>query len=368
MGLHDTVIVNDIVLDESNCNLSCSYCLTGQSKYRSEHEEQLIFSTPRGASLSPNEPLGERMHDVLYRTRHLGIPAVKLSGGEVTRLPGWVDLVELASSLFETVILLTNASGIKREAIARLVELGNVSLQVSLDGTRYWPNSYRVSNEKAHQSLMKRIWSALESDLTVEVYLVLNDRSIDFVAQTLLDIRLRAKECTVMPFPLRGPDVDRFRPSEQQVNALEKVFADQEPGLLPPGPYLDSLLEVMRGKRTRSCHLPRVAITTFDDRQVTSCPNIWFDKQGNLDQPDVLKRLDESRFRRLLLAKRPRVSACWSCFTPWDPLSLFLNGQISMKDLECIPVFRGPEARRRLSRLSDAESIEGSLACAHSVS
>ena len=38
------LLANDLVVQEDNCNLSCKYCLTGQSMYKQGHLDKMIFS------------------------------------------------------------------------------------------------------------------------------------------------------------------------------------------------------------------------------------------------------------------------------------------------------------------------------------
>jgi hypothetical protein len=245
---------------------------------------------------------------------------------------------------------------------------------VSLDATRHAGNSYRCPDEPLHQAVMTRLRDILESGLEVELYLVLHDRSIEALEQTLEDLRPYAGRLTIFPFPVRGPARAGFVPRPEQHAALYEVLdrAEHHAGLLPPAPYLERLRRFYQeGGRAFRCHLPRIAYTAFDDGVVTSCPNIWFNQVGNLLQSSagaVYQALSDAPFRRLLLAPAPRIDACRACFTPWDPVSLYFEEQVSLEELSRIPMYRGPRtlaalAEIKASVVAEALAASGSERC-----
>jgi len=352
-------VVNDLVIQEDSCNLACEYCLTGQSLFKEDHSMQRIFDPPRLLSCLPGTALHERLYTVLDGLSPLELPVIKISGGEVLLIQGIMEFVEELSRRFETVVILTNGIPLTEARLERLSELRNVVLQLSLDSTRFRGNSYRVQSEAVHATLMERVLRILRSGLAAEIYLVLNDRSIEDLEASLRDLAPFAGSTAVFPFPVRGPQRLRYLPRDDQRFMLFDVLdrADSFGGILPSRPYLERLRRFfLDGGRTFACHLPRIAFTTFDDGAVTSCPNIWFNKIGNLVQetPElVLKNLGSSAFRRLLLADHPRINACKACFTPWDPVSLYFEGEIGLEDLARVPVYRGPRTQRRIQEIRD---------------
>jgi MoaA/NifB/PqqE/SkfB family radical SAM enzyme len=352
-------VVNDLVIQEDSCNLACEYCLTGQSLFKEDHSLQKIFDPPQPLSCLPGTELYERLSKVVASVSLLELPVVKISGGEVLLIRGIMEFVERLSECYETVVILTNGVPLTEPRLERLLELGNVVLQLSLDSTRYRGNSYRVQSQAIHDALMKRLRRALASGLAVEVYLVLNDRSIEDLEATCEDLAPYGGAVTVFPFPVRGPQRERFLPRPEQHALLFRCLdrAADFGDLLPLPPYLMRLRRFFAEEgRTFRCHLPRIAFTTFDDGAVTSCPNIWFNHVGNLlrdDPAELLVQLDDSPFRKLLLADRPRIDACKACFTPWDPISLYFEGELSLDEVAQVPIYRGSRTRERLRRIRD---------------
>jgi MoaA/NifB/PqqE/SkfB family radical SAM enzyme len=254
---------------------------------------------------------------VLEAVATQGVPVVKISGGEVMLIRGIMDFVEDLSTCYETVVILTNGLLLTEKQINRLCALGNVVLQISLDATCYQGNSYRVPSEKVQNALLGRIYCILRSGLPVEIYTVLNDRSIETLERTLDDLMPYAdNDMCLFPFPVRGPTRARFLPNPKQYSYLRRVIdnAERYGSLLPNHLYLERLWRFFaEGGRTFRCHLPRVAFTAFDDGTITSCPNIWFNHVGNLINEaaaEVFQRLADTPFRKLLLAARPRLDAC----------------------------------------------------------
>jgi MoaA/NifB/PqqE/SkfB family radical SAM enzyme len=306
------------------------------------------------------------MHRLIREVAACDVPVLKLSGGEIFLVRGMDDLIAYASAHYETVVLLTNGSLLTAERLRRFEQLGNIVLQLSLDATRYPGNSYRVGSPQVHDSIMTRVRSALETDLAIEIYVVLNDRSIETLGETLDDLRAMAGEVTVFPFPVRGPSRLRFLPRpEQHARLREVIDRAAEYGALLPGPaYLNRLWRFFHdGERRFRCHLPRVAFTAFDDGTATTCPNIWFNHVGNLLEElpaRTLERLHDAPFKKLLLAPHPRVDACRGCFTPWDPISSFFDEGLALDELARIPIYRGPRALARLNDLRDVWLAEQS--------
>ena len=357
-------LVLDLVIDEESCNLSCTYCLTGQSSFKPGHELQRIFEPPRVRSCASGTVLHHQLCQTLLKLEYLQAPIVKISGGEVTLIRGIFDFLEECSALFETVVLLTNGALLTQNNVTRLLRLGNVVLQLSLDSTRYEGNSYRVGSVEVHQALVERILRVLETGVETEIYLVINDRSIETIEETLTDLLPFSSNVKVFPFPVRGPARDTFFPRDEQILSLfERLDRHGQYGQLLPFPnYLERLRAFLTNKeRHHRCHLPRFAVGAFEDGTVTTCPNIWFDKVGNAitdDTVQLAERIEQSPLRRLLLAESPRIDACKACFTPWELLSLYCDNAITLGDITSVPVYRGPKARERLEVIKRNYSVE----------
>lgn len=354
------MLANDLVIHEGNCNLSCKYCLTGQSSFKPGHLDHLIFQPPRIHDYSPGSDLAKRIDSIVESSASsLCLPIIKITGGEIFLIRGIMDLLRKLKEHFATVVIQTNAVLLTQEILQEIRCWQNACLQISLDAVSYEGNSYRSETEDQHQKVLARIFRALDSGIPSEIYCVLNDKSLPNLEDTLSQLMPYQDHAVVCPFPVRGPDRDQFYPKDGQEEVLNRIVDSWEKfsGILPPKAYLSRLLRFFQdGERRFRCHLPRFAFTSFDDGYLTSCPNIWFNKLGNIlegDPGQATATLGETPFYELLLAERPRVDACKKCFTPWDMLSIFLDKEITLDELCKSPMYSAPASRVRIQEIAD---------------
>lgn len=353
----EALVGNDLVINEDSCNLSCAYCLTGQSNLKQSHCEQLIFQPPKIASYEPGNALGRQLHTVVERIKgRFGTPYLKVTGGEIFLVKGIMNFLERMSRQHEILVVQTNGLLVREEHLKAFRDWGNVVIQISLDSHLYEGNSYRVPNQTAHNKLISRIEAILESGLPVEIYGVINDRSVGDLEAIARWLGGFASKPVYMPFPVRGPDTDRFRIRDDQVVHVEQLVEryDDYAAVLGPRAYFDRLLSFYRnGERRFRCHLPRLVISSFSDGLVTACPNIWFSELGNAvegDWPSIAAKVGTTGLYQALLAPQPRLEACKGCFTPWDVLSMYVDGEITADELSAIPVYASPTIRALIDR------------------
>ncbi|GGU63158.1 radical SAM protein [Streptomyces daghestanicus] len=346
------LIGNDLVINEDSCNLSCTYCLTGQSNLKEGHSLKLIFDPPKRDDYSPASGLGKRINTVADRLgNRFGLPLLKVTGGEIFLVRGIMDFLEEQSAKYEVLVIQTNGVLVGDEHLARMRSWGNVVLQVSLDSHLYPGNSYRVQSESLHTKVVRAVSRILDSGLPVEIYGVLNDRSVGELPDFAGWLASFDNPPTFFPFPVRGPDAAQFAVRPDQIGHIEELVEryDEFSQVLPPRAYFARLLSFYReGKRTFRCHLPRLVVSSFSDGVVTPCPNIWFSDMGNIlgeESENLLTKLGSSGLYQALLAPKPRLSACHGCFTPWDTLSMYFEDEITLDELCAAPTYAPPRIR-----------------------
>ncbi len=349
------------MVNEDSCNLNCSYCLTGQSTLKESHQLQLIYRPPQRGTYGPASPLASRLDTVVDRIDEAFCPLLlKVTGGEIFLVKGIMDFLEREAQKYCVVVVQTNGLLVKDSDLERFASWGNVVMQVSLDSSSHAGNSYRAPTEELHVRTLRRVEAIVASGLATEIYAVLNNRSIETLEEfALWTVDRRAPELSLFPFPVRGPSAQQYKARPDQLPLLERFVGryDDFASVLPPRPYFDRLLSFYReGGRTFRCHLPRLVVSTFGDGVVTPCPNIWFTDMGSLlgaKWRDVVGDVGRTGLYRMLLAASPRLDACKGCFTPWDTLSMYLDGQLSLDELCRSPVYAPPPIRRLLAELRE---------------
>lgn len=99
------------------CNLGCTFCYASSGR-------------PLADELSADD-----WRWVLESLANVGTAGVTLTGGEPSLARGFPELLTLASRLYANVAVFTNAFRVSAELIELISELGNVEVQISIDGT-----------------------------------------------------------------------------------------------------------------------------------------------------------------------------------------------------------------------------------------
>ncbi len=358
--MSELLLGNDLVVNEDSCNLSCEYCLTGQSNLKDSHRLQLIFTPPKRDTYAEGTDLAKRIDLVADRLRtRFDLPLLKVTGGEIFVVRGIMDFLEAEAAKHEVLVVQTNAVLVKDEHLERLASWGNVVMQLSLDSHLFHGNSYRVQSQALHDKVVAAVAKIAASGLPTEIYGVLNDRSVTELESFTRWIAALDGSVMFFPFPVRGPDAEQFKVKPEQVGLIDDFVAKYEElgQVLPPRPYFGRLLSFYReGKRTFRCHLPRLVVSTFSDGMVTPCPNIWFSDMGNVltdsaEGQSPLDKVGQTGMYKALLAPRPRLKACHGCFTPWDTLSMYFEDEITLDELCAAPTYAPERIRQLLARM-----------------
>jgi len=250
---------NDLVINEDSCNLGCEYCLTGQSNLKSAHAEQLIFQPPRVDRYDKTAPFGQRLHNIIERVAdNLGAPLLKLTGGEIFIIKGIFDFIEEIAPNHAVLVLQTNALPLTDDRLERLAKIDNVVLQITLDSSVYKGNSYRVGALSLHEKLLKRTRAAVASGIPLEIYTVLTDRSVEHLEPFVAWCdAFPENKPQFMPFPVRGPDSERFKVRPDQYHHIDNLreLREKHPAVMPPSAYVERLISFYRSNgREWRCH------------------------------------------------------------------------------------------------------------------
>ncbi|KMQ32171.1 radical SAM protein [Bacillus cereus] len=347
-------LVNDLVISEENCNLSCTYCLTDSSLFKEKHLDHPLRKPPVVLNYH-DEKLNYQLNKVIENiNEEFEVSILKVSGGEVFLIKNVMEFLEKQAKHHTMLQILTNGFGLTEKILSSFKEWGNVCLQISIDHHTLEGNGHRLSSKTLQDTLLKKIELVVQYNIPLEIYCVINDKNADVLEDFVAYLNRYAGKVMIFPFPVRGPMRDYFFPNENQVLGIQRVLDNYESyaSVLPPRPYLERLMSMFSKEgRTFRCHLPRLVFSTFNDGTLTACPNIWFNNLGNLIDSEyqvVTNKVKNTPFYELLLSEKPRLDACKKCFTPWDMLSMYFDGLICLDELCKSPMYMHPDIRSKI--------------------
>ena len=350
-------LLNDFVVQEHVCNLRCTYCLNFEN-------ENLKGGTPwvplERINLKPDGKGWHRAHQVLESCRESAdAPILRLAGGEIMAIPGGLDFIEQVAPDWERIQVLTNATFLQKD-IGRLAAIPSLNLCCSVDGHTAELNAQRTPVKNWAQRIIDGLLAAVQAGVPVEVYMVLTEHNVEAVydfACYLAELPRRG-DLRLLPFPVRGDVAKRMGPRKQQYMSLARLVDeyDQFAAILAPRAYMTRLLDFcLAGRRTFRCRVPLSFMQTFDDGVVASCSNCWASPLGNLlDNKAVFTQVGQATIHKLFLRDPPKFPFCKGCFTPFDVVNVYLDGECSLDDIAGMDLYSSRGVRERLQRLREA--------------
>ena len=352
-------LMNDFVVQEHVCNLRCSYCLNFENENLKEGEP---WSPVERIDLNTGSFGWQRARRVLELCREKGqAPILRLAGGEIMAIAGSLGFLEEEAAHWERVQILTNATFLERD-IDQLRAIPSLNLCCSVDGHTVELNRERTPNEKWAGRIINGLLAAVHAGMPVEVYMVLTQTNVHAVHEFAcwLQELPRLADLRLLPFPVRGNIAETKRPQPGEYDALQRVLEeyDRLAEILPPRGFLERLVEFcVTGERTRRCRVPLSFLQTFDDGVVASCSNCWASPLGNLLEDEaVLDQVGKANIHKLFLRDPPRFPFCRTCFTPFDVVNTFLDGDCDLDEIGSMDLYSTSGVRNRLQLLGDAWS------------
>lgn len=148
------------------CNLSCSFCYASSGKPY------------------PEELSSEQWILVMQKLAAHGVADITLTGGEAKLIKGFKELVVVASSLFTNVNVFSNGLNWRDEEVELLSHLGNVSVQISIDGMDNTHDQLR-GRKGGFKESMNTIKKLSEANIPVIVAMTINESNADEVSDVV---------------------------------------------------------------------------------------------------------------------------------------------------------------------------------------
>ena len=346
------MIINDHILTEFMCNLRCTYCPCKVNLMRKEGSFLNTFS--HSNILTNKESVSDflaRNLKIIKRSKYQKeTPILKLSGGEIFLIPEFMDMLSFLSNEYAIVQILTNGTLLTSPIIKKLRKFPNIHLQISLDGHTKRMNFYRFQDSKILTTILNNLTLISNSDIPLEINCVLTKVNIENFFEFVEVINHRVRQCIIYPFPVRS--YPELFPLSDQVDFFARNLKNKFPlvkNLLPPIQYLNSLIEFMKvGKRTKSCYVPYLVLATYGDGQLEACTCGSVKTLGNVLSDNPYSKIGHDPCYNNVINPDLSPQCCRDCFTHYDIINLFLEGNIPSAKLRTIPFFATPEVINKI--------------------
>lgn len=335
-------LINDLVIAEDYCNMSCDYCLTDTSKFvnqKSVKQNKLIYHD--GSRLKKNIDLVSSSIRDQYQ-----VPILKVSGGEILLVKNIIEFIENESKKYKVIQLLTNGRNLNHTLLKRIKKLGNVCIQISIDHHTMAGNILRTKKQEILEQILVNIESVVKYNIPLEINCVLTNVNTPLIRSFVeYLLQYRGKNVMLMPFPIRGEAREEYLPTEEQLSGIEYIADnyDTYQAISAPKIYLEQLIYFLKaGERQFQCVAPSTSIGTFDTGVVTPCSNYWFQSLGNIIQDEkqtVYNNIDSHKIYHVLWNAQSKISSCKYCYTPWDITNLYYLNKLSLEELCGSPLY-----------------------------
>lgn len=335
---HEVIFFDNCLYER--CNFHCKYCRDNSDPDK-----------------NTKESFDQIKKSIEITEKYVEPAILKASGyGEMTLIRDFPKLIP-RDIPFQ---LITNGFLLNQKTIETIASHKNFFICLSLDGHTFSMNSCRVENIKIHRRVIENLNLIADKGIPIEINSVLTKHNTVTYHKFLnYFMPLREKtEITCYPFPVR-PFGDRrnkdLKPSKQDIEAfgeqVTKHFEKYE-ALLPPKKYLERLMYfLVTGQKNWPCYTGALNLGIVPSGDLVDCPCGASNYLGNIfTDPD---QAFENRFNNpnklISHPEKPISPNCANCFNHYEVINLFIDNEISMKELQTIRLFREKKVEKQLA-------------------
>jgi MoaA/NifB/PqqE/SkfB family radical SAM enzyme len=328
----------------SACNLQCAYC--------------------RGEIVEDKKDFGlSKLIDQIeaFQERFCA-GTVKVSGyGEITMWSEFAAALDYLRDKFPMVQVITN--GTFGDDIADVILAHqNVSPNITIDGHTMTLNSVRVrGNAEWHKRTLANLKRFAAEGRAVEVNCVLHQRNTGGLADFCEYLsEFGQGRIMLFPFPVksfdRAPEVAAklkggFR---QLAEELDSIY-EKHHAILPPKGYIDDLKDfLLRDLRTNHCHIHWANLGSGSRNERLHCANYGEELSYGPMLESLTVNSDRIHQEEAGHLQHGEVGPrCAKCFNHYHVINLFLEGRITLEELQSLPSLRAPEIGPIARRMKD---------------
>lgn len=348
-------IINDFLLFEEFCNLRCDYC---GGFYPTEYifkrkQDRLIYPESWDSIRRANKTLEgildktpkiSQLFELASKTleeqnKYFEYPILKLSGGEIFLVKEIMDFVKLMSKRFKAVQLLTNGTLLREAHIRDIAELGNVYIQLSLDGHTLETNRARTKKKGILEKVLRNVEIIQENNMPLEINCVSTKYNIDHLTE-FISYMSQYPDIVVFPRTVRGKPAEMLSPETFSMEKF-KALIDADYSALPPKEYMKRLFSlILHEKNNWNCYVPSFVLGTDMYGNLSRCTLCSSSTRlTNILEPDkeILSRFERKTHHN----PANEYSSCPNnCIVHYEMFNLYVEDRIREEELTKIPVFR----------------------------
>ncbi len=331
---------DDCILDI--CQQTCEYC-------RREPTTVVDNFFVTGKVRFSNEDALRKVRESIDRGYTLtDAPILKISGyGEVLLIEG---IVELLRGYERVIQIMTNGKELDR--VLPDIRESRINLCISLDGHTQELNRARAKTEKHQNRVVDNLLAVSELQIPVEINSVLTKYNTGDFFEFLDWLLHKNVHCLVYPFPVRnnylyGRGNDLY-PERRDIKRFSKCVLetyDEYQDILPPYPYMERLTAFLhQRKRSEKCYIGLINFCVDPQGNILKCCCGWNEIIGNIfDENQALPSFSEK-----MVHDTNFPAGCADCFTHYELVNCFLDGEIPLDDMMRVKLFREEAVRERL--------------------
>ena len=368
-------VIQDFLLLEEICNIACSYC---EGYYHDgipfkRNNDRLIMPASWMGKLKLIPAIKEFIKDslsiddlfriadeTLKRVAAIAdIPILKISGGEIYVINEIHDFIKRLAPRYEQLQILTNGTLLTPKKVSELRSIGNINLQISLDGHTPEMNHARVQNPKMTQHILMIIDEAARAGINLEVNCVLTSYNTAGLEKFLERLE-RHDNLLLLPRPVRGAPMRLLKPNEDQIRSFGNFVRKYEGHKnLPPVEYLLRVHRTLeQGNRSWPCYTPHTVLGSTYLGRVDTCTcgghlpvvgNLFKDSRKTIETKNSIEHFPP----------QDAIAKCGNCVTNYEIIDLYIDGEITLDRILKIPLYNGVRTSSNLQKIK--QKLKGSI-------
>jgi sulfatase maturation enzyme AslB (radical SAM superfamily) len=326
------------------CNFCCQYCRTSPKIFHFRENKTILNNLKFSIEISK---------------KYVDYAILKLSGyGEITLIKNFYTLISRETPTQ----IITNASLLSLEVIDLLSKFSNLNICVSLDGHLFKMNSWRVKNESLHQKILYNLNYISKKGIPLEINSVLTNRNTSFFGNFLNYLKKIGNKITCYPFPIRIfgnlENQDKWPEKEEIKKFKEEIIKNFNyyKHILPPKAYLFRLFSFLEKKERKwPCYVGFFNLGIIPNGEIAHCACGAEGSFGNIfssrNKP-FRKRFEEAS-TLISFPDNPTSNNCRKCFNHYEVINAFIDGEISLEEIEKIDLLGRKNVKNCLTWLKN---------------